>query len=144
LTVEENLRLGTTSDRHLARGLERINTYFPVIPQRRRQKAGTLSGGEQKMLLMARALMGDPKLILIDEISEGLQPAMISRMVDVIARLTAEGGATVLMAEQNVHFVSRVSDVVAFIKIGQITEERQLGTGSREDEESMLLDKMRI
>jgi branched-chain amino acid transport system ATP-binding protein len=142
LTVEENLRLGTTSDRYLARGLERICAYFPVIPQRRRQKAGTLSGGEQKMLLMARALMGEPRLMLIDEISEGLQPAMVTRMAEVLKRLSTEGGTTILMAEQNVNFVSRVCDVVAFIKIGQIAEERRLERV--EGEEQALLEKMRI
>jgi branched-chain amino acid transport system ATP-binding protein len=142
LTVEENLRLGTQSDRNLARGLERIAAYFPVIPERRRQKAGTLSGGEQKMLLMSRALMGEPRLMLIDEISEGLQPAMVTRMVEVLKRLSSEGGATILMAEQNVNFVSRACDVVAFIKIGQIAEERALRSGEGEEQE--LLEKMRI
>lgn len=142
LTVEENLRLGAKSDRDLAPGLEKIAAYFPVIPQRRRQKAGTLSGGEQKMLLMARALMGEPKLLLIDEISEGLQPAMISRMAEVLRHLTIEEGATILMAEQNVNFVSRVSDVVAFIKIGQIVEESR--PKSMAGEEQALLEKMRI
>ena len=141
LSVEENLRLGMRSDKDLSAGLEKISAYFPVLPERRRQKAGTLSGGEQKMLLMARALVMEPKLILIDEISEGLQPMMVSRMVEVLGRLTSENGATILMAEQNVNFVSRVSDVVGLIRIGQIASEHNVSDGDFNEE--ALLETMR-
>lgn len=142
LTVEENLRLALTSDRHLKHGMEKIAEYFSVLPERRRQKAGTLSGGEQKMLLMGRALMADPKLMLIDEISEGLQPTMVERMAEVLRKITSNDGATVLLVEQNVRFVDRVADVAALIKIGRIEVERQLGPGK--GDEAVLLQMMQM
>ena len=80
LTVEDNLRLGLRDDRGFAEGLARVSEYFPIVGKRLSQKAGTLSGGEQKMLIVCRALLGSPRLMLIDEISEGLQPSMIQRL----------------------------------------------------------------
>ena len=77
LTVEENLRLGLRHDRGFTEAIARVSEYFPIIRQRLAQKAGTLSGGEQKMLIVTRALLASPRLTLIDEISEGLQPSMI-------------------------------------------------------------------
>lgn len=142
LTVEENLRLAVENDRLLSQRLDKVAAYFPVIPERLKQKAGTLSGGEQKMLLMSRALIVEPQLILIDEISEGLQPMMVTRMADVLQRLTRDEGVTILMAEQNVNFVSNISDSVAFLKIGSIREELSLEQGP--DVETMLLEKMKI
>lgn len=126
LSVEDNLRLGMRTDRDLEPGLELIANYFPVIPERRKQKAGTLSGGEQKMLLMSRALVMRPRLILMDEISEGLQPTMVTRLVEVVQQLTSKEGATILMAEQNVHFVNEVSDVVNLIKIGSLHSQQEV------------------
>ncbi|MGX2009818.1 ABC transporter ATP-binding protein, partial [Enterobacter asburiae] len=80
LTVEENLRLGVASNRLFHERLPSLETLFPRMLERLKQRAGTLSGGEQKMLLMSRGLIAQPKLMLIDEVSEGLQPAMVDRM----------------------------------------------------------------
>jgi branched-chain amino acid transport system ATP-binding protein len=85
LTVEDNLRLGLRDDRGFAEGLARVSEYFPIVGKRLSQKAGTLSGGEQKMLLIARALLTRPRLVLIDEITEGLQPAVITRLQEILA-----------------------------------------------------------
>ena len=142
LSVEDNLRLGVSRDRYLKRGIEKIASYFPVIPQRLKQKAGTLSGGEQKMLLMSRALMSEPKLLLIDEISEGLQPSMVTRIVEVLKRLASEENTSILMAEQNIGLVSRVSDLVALINIGRIVEERVLADSRRSEDELLSLMKI--
>ena len=142
LTVEDNLRLGVRSDRYLKEGIARIEPSFPVITQRLRQKAGTLSGGEQKMLLMSRALMGRPKLLLIDEISEGLQPTMVLKIVEVLKKLSAEENTSVLMAEQNIRLVNRISDEVALINTGRIVERRVLNDVGRN--ESELIDLMRL
>lgn len=142
LTVEENLRLALVSDRYLKRGIDKISIYFPIIPERRRQKAGTLSGGEQKMLLMARALIGEPRLMLIDEISEGLQPTMVGRMAKVLQRITREEGVTVLLVEQNVRLVSQVADALGLIKIGRLVEEQLVDDESRD--EQALVELMRV
>jgi branched-chain amino acid transport system ATP-binding protein len=137
LTVEENLRLALSSDRYLGRGLEKIAAYFPIIPERRRQKAGTLSGGEQKLLLMARALIPEPKLILIDEISEGLQPAFVDLITDVLQQLVTKEETTILLVEQNVHFVSQTADRLALIKIGQIVSEKRLDNSEERNEQEL-------
>ncbi|MES1147907.1 MAG: ATP-binding cassette domain-containing protein, partial [Bradyrhizobium guangdongense] len=84
LTVEDNLRLGMRDDAAFDAGVKRIGQFFPVLPTRLKQRAGTLSGGEQKMLLVSRALMSKPRLMLVDEISEGLQPSVIERLAGVL------------------------------------------------------------
>lgn len=142
MTVEENLRLSVPHDRYMKDGLERIAHYFPIIPERRRQKAGTLSGGEQKMLLMSRALTMKPKLMLVDEISEGLQPTMVERVGEVLKRLRAEEGTTIFLVEQNVGFVADVCDRIALINIGSIAETRDITPG--DDTRHALLELMRV
>jgi ABC-type branched-subunit amino acid transport system ATPase component len=122
LTVEENLRLGLRDDRRVAAETDRVAEYFPILRERRRQKAGTLSGGEQKMLIVARALMASARLILIDEISEGLQPSMIDRLANVLRAERRRTGATILMVEQNVPFALSVADRYAVLKIGEIAD----------------------
>ncbi|MDT7952862.1 MAG: ABC transporter ATP-binding protein [Acetobacteraceae bacterium] len=119
LTVEENLRLGVPRRRLFAAGLERVAAFFPVLAQRRSQTAGTLSGGEQKMLIMARALMGKPALMLVDEITEGLQPSVIARLADVLRAQRAEGTA-ILLIEQNIGFALDVADHYAVLARGEI------------------------
>lgn len=142
LTVEDNLRLGLAHDRLLSSGMEKVAAYFPIIPQRRKQFAGTLSGGEQKMLLMARALMSDPKLMLVDEISEGLQPTMVENITQVLGQVAALDNTSVLLVEQNVRLVSRVAHSVALLEIGRIVQELQLDDGA--DNELALTEMMRV
>ena len=90
LTVEETLRLAVPEDRSFRARLPILEDVFPRMLERLRQRAGTLSGGEQKMLLMSRAVLARPRVMLIDEISEGLQPTMIARMAEVLRRIRAE------------------------------------------------------
>ncbi len=119
LTVEENLRLGLRQRTLFAAGLERVAAFFPVLAQRRAQKAGTLSGGEQKMLIMARALMAKPSLMLVDEITEGLQPSVIARLADVL-RAQRDAGTAILLIEQNIAFALAVADRYAVLARGEI------------------------
>ena len=121
LTVEENLRVGLAA-RLFAPGLERVAAFFPVLAQRRGQKAGTLSGGEQKMLIMARALMTRPALMLVDEITEGLQPSVIARLADVL-RAQRDEGTAILLIEQNIGFAMAVADRYAVLARGEIVDE---------------------
>ena len=112
-TVEENLMLGAY--RRDARGLRRDRMAecldaFPALKQRRRQLAGSMSGGEQQMLALARALMSAPRILLIDEPSVGLAPILVARMIDTIASVKERYGLSVLMAEQNFHQAVRIAD----------------------------------
>lgn len=122
LSVEENLRLGVPSDRDFAERFAAVKSYFPVIGERLRQRAGTLSGGEQKMLLLTRALVSRPKLMLVDEISEGLQPSVVLRVADVLRAANKELGISVLLVEQNLRFALSVADRYAILKLGEIVE----------------------
>jgi branched-chain amino acid transport system ATP-binding protein len=123
LTVFENLRVGV--DRHgvtKARKTElvdKIYTYFPVLAERRNQSGGTLSGGEQQMLAIARAMMLEPKIILLDEPTEGLMPRMVSQIREIIEVLHREAVA-VLLVEQNVPLTLEASRRVYFIEKGEV------------------------
>lgn len=143
LSVEDNLRLALARDRDLEQGLLCIAEYFPAISERRKQKAGTLSGGEQKMLLMSRALIVQPKVILVDEISEGLQPTMVGKMTDALVRMAADNDTSILLVEQNVGFVAKVADEVALVKLGQIVDRRSAETSDGLDEAD-LIEMMRV
>src|SRR3990170_3793001 len=104
LTVEENLMLGAyrkAARRNIAANLDFVLTTFPVLAQRRNQLAGSMSGGEQQMVAVARALMSEPRLLLVDEPSVGLAPILVSRMIAKIKELKDQRNLTVLMAEQN-------------------------------------------
>lgn len=120
LTVEENLRLGLSNDRHFARELERVAAFFPFLAERRKQRAGTLSGGEQKMLLVARALLPRPRLLLIDEITEGLQPSVVQRLTRVLREQITALGLSILLIEQNLGFALSVADRYAVLTRGEI------------------------
>lgn len=120
LSVEENLRIAVANRMQYVRGLERIAGYFPFISQRLRQKAGTLSGGEQKMLILGRALMMEPKLLLVDEISEGLQPSVIERIVKVLQVERKASSIAMLIVEQNVGFALKTSDQYAVLDRGEL------------------------
>jgi branched-chain amino acid transport system ATP-binding protein len=123
LTVEENLLLGAY--RPLARGeIEKNKQFcyevFPVLAERRRQLAGSMSGGQQQMLAIARALMSAPKLLLVDEPSVGLAPILVSHTITKIKELKERYGLTVLMAEQNFHQAIRIADRGYIIVHGEI------------------------
>ena len=122
LTVEENLAMGAyvRRDRQaVAEDLERVCTHFPILAERRRQMAGTLSGGEQQMLAIARALMARPRLILFDEPSLGLAPAVVETTFQVIADIRRRG-TTVLMVEQNAYLALRMADRGYVMETGRI------------------------
>ena len=123
LTVEENLRLGVASNRLFHERLPSLETLFPRMLERLKQRAGTLSGGEQKMLLMSRGLIAQPKLMLIDEVSEGLQPAMVDRMGEVLIRARDELGIAILLVEQNLDFALSVANRFMVLKLGEIVEQ---------------------
>jgi branched-chain amino acid transport system ATP-binding protein len=120
LSVEENLKLALLRDRDFAPGFARIEGLFPFLAARLKQKAGTLSGGEQKMLLIARALIRRPKLILIDEITEGMQPSVIERLTGILTRERDEHGTTMLIVEQHLDFAFSVANRYAVLELGEI------------------------
>ena len=121
LTVMENLEVGRRdpSDGRAAWTPERLFALFPNLAALRARPGGRISGGEQQMLTIARTLMGNPRLLLLDEPSEGLAPVVVEQMVAVITTLKAEG-VTVLLAEQNFHFARRVGDRAAILETGRI------------------------
>jgi branched-chain amino acid transport system ATP-binding protein len=119
LTVEENLRLMSYTGVPAKAVLETAFTYFPRLHERRRQLAGTLSGGEQQMLAMSRALSADPALLLLDELSMGLAPLIVDELYDAVARI-AESGVAILCVEQFARTALRVSDYAAVMNGGRI------------------------
>lgn len=121
LTVEENLEVGRRPPRPDAPVFEVAALYelFPNLAERRRQPAGRLSGGEQQMLTIARTLMGNPRLILLDEPSEGIAPRIVEELARVILDLKRQGLA-VLLSEQNLHFARLVSDRAVIIEKGEV------------------------
>jgi branched-chain amino acid transport system ATP-binding protein len=126
LTVEENLLLGAyrpAARAHIADNMAHCFDAFPVLKQRRRQLAGSMSGGEQQMLALARALMTAPKILLIDEPSVGLAPILVKSTIDKILELKQRYGLTVLMAEQNFSQAIRIADRGYVIVHGRIEYE---------------------
>jgi branched-chain amino acid transport system ATP-binding protein len=123
LSVRENLILGAVSQRDraaVAAELENVFTLFPLLKERLGQAGGTLSGGEQQMLAIGRALMSRPRLLLLDEPSLGLAPLMVERIFATIAELKAQG-RTILLVEQSVHHAFDVADRVYVMETGRIT-----------------------
>jgi branched-chain amino acid transport system ATP-binding protein len=121
LTVEENLQIGLMTRDRGAATLERVLALFPVLRERMRQRAGTLSGGEQQMLATARALCLEPKALLLDEPTEGLMPSAIATILNTVRQLKAEGVATILV-EQRVEAALSVADRILFIENGRSCE----------------------
>jgi branched-chain amino acid transport system ATP-binding protein len=121
LTVEENLKMGgyTVSKQDVDEGVARAYEMFPRLKERRTQVAGTLSGGEQQMLAMGRALMSKPKVLLLDEPSMGLAPVLVDAIFDTIRKLHAEG-TTILLIEQNARMALQVADRGYVIESGAI------------------------
>jgi branched-chain amino acid transport system ATP-binding protein len=123
MTVDENLRLGAfTETRVPTEALERVFALFPVLRERRRQVAGTLSGGEQQMLAMARALMTTPRLLLLDEPSMGLSPLLVRAIFRTVAEIN-RAGTTVLLVEQNANAALRLAHRAYVLENGRITLE---------------------
>ena len=123
LTVEENLRLGAyvRKDREpFAADLERVSQYFPVLAQRRRQQAGTLSGGEQQMLAVARALMSRPRLLLLDEPSLGLAPLLTREIFRIVRAINKDEGVSVLLVEQNAAMALELADHAYLLETGRV------------------------
>ena len=126
LSVEDNLRLGSISvDRspeELRSELDKMYELFPVLEERKKQKAGTLSGGEQQMLAMGRALLSNPKVLLLDEPSMGLSPIFVDKIFDTI-RILKEEGRTILLVEQNANLALDVADRAYVLETGKIIKE---------------------
>jgi branched-chain amino acid transport system ATP-binding protein len=123
LTVEENLRLGAYARRdrtRLAEDYERVYAYFPVLAQRQRQQAGTLSGGEQQMLAVARALMSRPRLLLLDEPSLGLAPLIVREIFRIVRTVNREQGVSVLLVEQNASIALELADHAYLLETGRV------------------------
>ncbi len=120
LSILDNLRLSLKKDSLLPDRLDDIYEIFPFLKDRMQQYAGTLSGGEQKMLLVARALLSRPALMLIDEITEGLQPSVIERVAEALKRERTNHGTAILLVEQNVEFALNVADHYVVLKRGEI------------------------
>ncbi|MBM3220260.1 MAG: ABC transporter ATP-binding protein [Candidatus Rokubacteria bacterium] len=135
LTVADNLRMGAflpAARAHYAESLARVFGLFPVLKDRRAQRAGSLSGGEQQMLAIGRALMSRPKLILLDEPSMGLAPVMVLRLFDLIRLVRAEG-YTILVVEQNVRQVLKLVDRAYLLEVGRIKMEGRADELSEQD-----------
>jgi branched-chain amino acid transport system ATP-binding protein len=122
MTVAENLEMGATPRRarpQMARNLERVFTLFPRLQERARQKAGTLSGGEQQMLAVARGIMSQPLILMVDEMSLGLAPVLTIELFQALRALRKEG-LTILLVEQNVQMALRVSDYAYVLAEGRV------------------------
>lgn len=126
LSVQENLRMGAFT-RKDAKGvvddIDMVFNYFPVLKERREQPAGQLSGGEQQMLSISRALMARPKVMLLDEPSLGLSPRLVKEIFEIIVRLNKERGVTMLLVEQNANMALKTADFGYVLEVGRIVME---------------------
>jgi branched-chain amino acid transport system ATP-binding protein len=121
LTVEENLHLGAyTRTTRPHDGMQRIYGFFPILAERRRQQAGTLSGGEQQMLAIARALMMSPRLLVLDEPSFGLAPRIVESIFAIVERINRDERVSVLLVEQNASLALRLADHAYLIETGYV------------------------
>ena len=135
LTVADNLKMGAflpSARKTFAESRARVYSLFPVLAERQKQRAGSLSGGEQQMLAIGRALMSRPKLILLDEPSMGLAPVMVLRLFDLIRRVREEG-YTILVVEQNVRQVLKLVDRAYLLEVGRIKMEGRAEVLSEQD-----------
>jgi branched-chain amino acid transport system ATP-binding protein len=138
LTVEENLRVPSPKS---SSGIDSMYSLFPALAERRRLVAGALSGGEQQMLAMARALIQRPKLLLVDELSMGLAPAIVERLFDALRMAADNRDCAVVFVEQYVHIAMRVADTVSVINHGRVVlhgRADELGSRSAELEQAYL------
>jgi branched-chain amino acid transport system ATP-binding protein len=133
LSVDENLAVGK-GRRCPPEIRDEVIGYFPVLGQRLRQRAGTLSGGEQKMLTLAKALVAMPDLLVLDEISDGLGPAVISAVGAALRAIRERHGCTILMVEQNLDLSLEVADRIAVLKLGELIFEKDSSEPGLRDE----------
>jgi ABC-type branched-subunit amino acid transport system ATPase component len=140
LSVRDNLRLGLRDDRGFEASLSDISGWFPVLTARLSQRAGTLSGGEQKMLIVARGLIAKPRLLLLDEVTEGLQPSVVDKLAEVLAATRRDRGTAMLVVEQHLSFVLRLADRFAVLKRGEVVDTGLVDadSGARIDEHMRL------
>lgn len=120
LSVEENLKMGELVGKDGTCNYERVYDLFPILRRRRRQKGGSLSGGEQQMLAIGRVLVGNPKLLLLDEPSEGIQPSIVQELGEIVGQLRESISLTVLLVEQNWDLVARAADRCEVMEKGEI------------------------
>jgi branched-chain amino acid transport system ATP-binding protein len=126
LTVRENLLMGSysrTDKDAVAQDLEMCFGYFPRLLERAGQRAGQLSGGEQQMLAISRALMGKPRLLLLDEPSLGLSPLLVTQIFEIVKRINRERGVAILLVEQNAHIALKTADYGYVLEVGRIVME---------------------
>jgi branched-chain amino acid transport system ATP-binding protein len=131
LSVEDNLRMGAYTRRDsdgVSQDVEAVFGYFPILRERARQEAGQLSGGQQQMLAIARALLARPSVILMDEPSLGLSPKLTKEIFDIVVRINRERGVTILLVEQNAHMALKIADYGYVLEVGRIVME---DTGAR-------------
>ncbi len=125
MTVEENLKMGAyvrDPKEDTSEDLDFVYSLFERLKERRKQLAGTLSGGEQQMCAIGRALMANPKLLLIDELSLGLAPVIVDKLIDIISRIRKEKNTTILLVEQDVEVALGIADIGYVIETGKITK----------------------
>ena len=135
MTVYENLELGATGPRgrpNFKRNLERVFDIFPRLKERQKQSAGTMSGGEQQMLAVARGVMAEPRILMFDELSLGLSPVLTLSLFETLRTLKSEG-LTMLLVEQNVHLALAVSDYAFVLSEGRITLEGEARAVARNE-----------
>jgi len=142
-TVWENLKLATLRYPRKKRQIpSRLFEYFPILEERKNQRAGSFSGGEQQMLAMARALVTDPQLLLLDEPSEGIQPSIVQEIARILRDINQKTGITIVVVEQNVDMILDLADTCAFLEKGRIVETCPVDT-LRQDE-SMITRYMAV
>jgi branched-chain amino acid transport system ATP-binding protein len=136
LTVEQNLEMGRSVNADSDVALwGAVYDYFPILEERADQEAGTLSGGQQQMLAIGRALIADPDLLLLDEPSEGIQPSIVQQISDDIRAINEELGTTVLFVEQNLGVIRRLADRCYAMDRGELVDE--LGAATFDDEDAL-------
>ncbi|MCT2537151.1 ABC transporter ATP-binding protein [Aquibacillus koreensis] len=139
LSVGKNLKVGYRgSTSNFEEGCEEAFVHFPILKERLTQRAGTLSGGEKKMLILSRCIVNQPRLLILDEITEGVQPSIIDKFSDALNDIKKKG-TTILLVEQNVSFAEKVADFYAVMNQGEIVAMDQMGRGSKQKIESYLV-----
>ncbi len=127
LTVQENLELGALAHKvDYAKKVEEIFEYFPVLTQHLKRKGGVLSGGQQQQLAIARALMSDPKILILDEPTEGIQPNIVSDIADILTRYHKEKKVPIIVVEQNLRFARKLGDRFLIMQKGSIVAQGQM------------------